>query len=212
MPPYGLKRRLSHANKAHYFRNRISHPANGLVAGGGRVPRTGHRSFTGQLRGDEVHRNSPYAITVVISLLSLCTIFAATVFSAGAVLRDRTYRMDALVFSTTIHKTTYLFVKFAGLLTVVFLLLCLAATGVLAGSFTLDATQRGPFNILHYLHPLLVFGLPNVILTCALLFSMSMITWNAKAVYAGGVLLYILYLTASIAGGSLSWRAPQVPA
>ncbi len=156
----------------------------------------------GNFGGDGVFRNSPYAITVVISLLSLCTIFAATVFSAGPLLRDKAYRMDALIFATPIRKAQYFGIKFAGLFVAVFTLLCLATIGIWAGSMTLGNAYRGAFQLQHYLYPLLVFGLPNVLFTCVILFSIAMRSWNAKAVYAGGVLLYILYLAASIMGGS----------
>ncbi|WP_423735139.1 M1 family aminopeptidase [Chitinophaga caseinilytica] len=156
----------------------------------------------GNFGGDEVHRNAPYAISVVVALLSLCSVFAATVFSAGALLRDKTFRMDALVFSTAIGKARYFGVKFGGLFIAVFTLLCLAAIGIWLGSLTLEPSMRGPFVLHHYLQPLLVFGLPNVLFTCGILFALAMRTWDPKMVYAGGVLLYILYLTASIAAGS----------
>ncbi|QHV96895.1 hypothetical protein GJR95_18620 [Spirosoma endbachense] len=159
-------------------------------------------AIQGSYGGEEVHKNSPYAITVIVGLLSLCSIFASTIFCANVVLRDTTYKMDAIVFTTAVGRLPYFGVRFLGLLLAVFLLLCLSLLGMAAGSVLLDSGQSGPFRFDYFWQPLLVFGLPNVLFSSSLIFCTAMLSQNVRAIYVAGVLLYILYWSASILGNS----------
>lgn len=150
----------------------------------------------------EVHKNSPYVISVITGLLSLFTVFVATLFCANVVLRDTTYRMDSLLFSTGISRTQYFVVRFTGLLLAVMVVLSAAVLGIWAGGFLTAGPRPGPFNLIYILQPLFVFGLPNVFFACSVIFTTAILTRNMRAVYVAGVLLYILYLTASILGDS----------
>ncbi|WP_254412253.1 ABC transporter permease/M1 family aminopeptidase [Dyadobacter diqingensis] len=156
----------------------------------------------GSFGGDEVHKNAPYVITFIVGLLSLSSIFVSTLFCANVVLRDATSRMEAIVFATSVKRGTYFLVRFLGLLISVFIVLFLSELGVFVGSAFLDAGQTGTFSFGFYLQPLLVFGLPNILFSAGIIFCTAMLTRNLRAVYAAGVLLYILYLTASILGNS----------
>ncbi|QIP14954.1 hypothetical protein G8759_21185 [Spirosoma aureum] len=159
-------------------------------------------AIQGSYGGEEVHKNSPYAITVIVGLLSLCSIFASTIFCANVVLRDTTYKMDAIVFTTAVGRLPYFGVRFFGLFMAVFLLLCLSLLGIAAGSLLLDDGQTGPFRFAYFWQPLLVFGLPNILFSSSLIFCTAMLSQNVRAIYVAGVLLYILYWTASILGNS----------
>ncbi len=156
----------------------------------------------GGFGGPEVHRNGPYVIANIVALLSLFSIFSATLFTANVVLRDNIYKMDSVIFTTSISKFPYFFVRFFGLTTAVFSLLMLLLLGLFIGSFFVDADQLGPFNLVYFVHPLLVFGLPNVLFCTSLILCTALLTKNVRAIYATGVLLYILYMVASILGNS----------
>lgn len=150
----------------------------------------------------ELHKNSPYVITNIIALLSLFSIFSATLFSANVVLRDNMYKMEAVVFTTSITKLPYFSVRLLGLITAVFSLLILVALGIYAGSFFIDEDRLGSFHMTYYLQPLVVFALPNVLFSAGLLFCTAILTKSVRAIYVVGVLIYILYLLASIFGNS----------
>lgn len=150
----------------------------------------------------EVHKNSPYVITNITALLSLFSIFSGTIFSANVVLRDAMYRMESVVFTTSINKLTYFGVRFFGLFLAVFSLSFLVTIGIFTGSFFIDAGRLGSFNITYFLQPLLVFALPNVLFATATLFCTAVLTKNVRAIYVVGVLIYILYMLASIFGNS----------
>lgn len=150
----------------------------------------------------EVHKNSPYVITNIIALLSLFSIFSATLFSANVVLRDSMFKMEAVVFTTSIKKLPYFGVRLLGLIITVFSLLLLVALGIFAGSFFIDEDRLGVFQMSYYLQPLLVFALPNVLFSAGILFCTAILTKSVRAIYVVGVLIYILYLLASIFGNS----------
>jgi ABC-2 type transport system permease protein len=152
--------------------------------------------------GSEVYKNGPYTIATITGLLSLCSIFAAVLLCASVVLRDTAYKMDAIIFTSSIKRFPYFFSRFTGLLTAVFVILCFAVAGMFAGSFLVPAEQRGPFNLIYFLQPLLIFGLPNLLFCSALIFCVGLFSGNTRAVYAAGVLLYVLYWVGAIAGDS----------
>ncbi len=151
---------------------------------------------------DEVHKNSPYVITNIIALLSLFSIFSSTLFSANVVLRDAMYKMESVIFTTVITRPVYFMVRLLGLLIAVFTLLLLVAIGIFIGTFFVGSDQLGAFNIVYFLHALLVFALPNVFFSAGALYCTSLLTKNVRAIYVVGVLIYILYMLASIFGNS----------
>jgi hypothetical protein len=156
----------------------------------------------GSFGGPEIYKNGPCVINFIICLLSIFMIFVSALFCANVVLRDKSYQTDALIFCTGISKRHYFGIKLCGLLLSVSLIMCVAAVGILVGSVWLPAGQKGSFQLLYYLQPLLLFGLPNAIFCGSLIFSAAMWTQNVRAVYVTGVLLFILYFTASIFGNS----------
>lgn len=156
----------------------------------------------GRFGSDDVHKNGPYVYTVLVGMLSLLSIFTATLFCAGVVLRDTANRMDAIVFSTAVRRLPFFTVRFAGLLLAALLMLVLAVTGMALATLLQNPEVLGPHRAAYIIQPLLVFGLPNVLFATSVIFCTALLTRNLKAVYAAGLLLYILYLTASILGNS----------
>lgn len=156
----------------------------------------------GRYGGPAVHQNAPYVGALLVGLLSLSAIFATTLFCANVVLRDTTYRLEAVVLATAVKKHTYFLSRFLGLVLVLMGLLGLAVLGLLTGCWLLSASQLGPFRAAYYWQPLVVLGIPNILFPASLLFATAVLTRNVRALYAAGVLLYILYWTASILGNS----------
>lgn len=156
----------------------------------------------GRFGGDDVHPNSPYVITYLVGFLSLFSAFVGTLFCANVVLRDTTYRMDAILYATPVGRFAYFASRFVGLLCAVFLVLCSAVVGIAVGSILLKPGQTGPFDLWYVCQPLLVFGLPNVLFTSCSLFCVALFARNLRALYATGMLLYVLYLLGSILGNS----------
>ncbi|QHS63704.1 ABC transporter permease/M1 family aminopeptidase [Chitinophaga agri] len=156
----------------------------------------------GNFGGNTVHTNSPYVVTYITGLLSLFTIFVSTICCASVVLRDTTYRMDQLLFTTAVKKLPYFLVRFSALLIVVFMTLILATAGIAISAWGINSGQTGIFRLSFFLQPLLVMGLPNVLFVCTVIFCTALLTRSIRAIYTAGVLLYILYSIAAILGNS----------
>lgn len=152
--------------------------------------------------GSDIYKNGPYVVAVMTSLLSLNTIFPAIIFAGNVLIRDSSYKMESLLFTTAITRSYYFIVRFAGFFAAIFMLLLLMVAGVMTGTLLFAAHQSGPFHLYYYLQPLIVFGLPNVLFVSGLLFGVSLLTRNVKAIYVGGVLIYVLYLAGSVLGQS----------
>ncbi|RYG18156.1 MAG: hypothetical protein EOO07_09590 [Chitinophagaceae bacterium] len=123
-------------------------------------------------------------------------------FCANVVLRDYHYKMESVIFTTAVDRFSYFWTRFLGLLIAVFIHLCFVAIGLYVGAGFVGAAKLGEFKLVYYLHPLFVFGLPNVILAVSCIFCTAILSKNARAIYAAGVLLYIVYMVASILGDS----------
>ncbi len=156
----------------------------------------------GNFGGSELHQNSPYVISYITCFLSLFAIFVSTLFCANVVLRDTTYEMDGIVFTTSIERLPYFLVRLLGLLTAVFLILCAGMLGIYLGTQSANPDQLGSFKLVYFLQPLFVFGLPNIVFCCSVIFSVALLTRNMRAVYMTGVALFILYFLGSILGNS----------
>jgi ABC-2 type transport system permease protein len=118
----------------------------------------GFSAAQGGFGGAEVHKNSPYVITDILALFSLLSIFAGTLFSANVVLRDTIYKMDAVIFTTSVKRVVYFAVRYLGLLAAVFSLMVFTVLGIGVGCFFVDNANLGAFNISYFLQPLLVSG------------------------------------------------------
>ncbi|SDD53091.1 ABC-2 family transporter protein [Dyadobacter soli] len=165
----------------------------------------------GNYGGEEIHRNAPHVINFIICLLTLFTIFVSTLACAAVVLRDSQHGMEPLIFTTSIRRRPYFIIRLVGLVFAVFLVMCFASVGGAMVTFIAPPERLGPFHFLHYLAPLLAFGLPGVVFCCSIVFATAMLTRNARLVYTAGVLMFIIYFTASVLGNS-PVMAGSVPA
>ncbi|MGH1365943.1 MAG: M1 family aminopeptidase [Calditrichia bacterium] len=156
----------------------------------------------GNFGGLDVHINSPFVVTYFLTLLSLKSIFPVTIFCASGVLRDKSYLMEEIVYTTSISKFGYLFSRFIGLFLASWAILVCAAVGMLIGSAMADQSQIGPIQLWNYLYPLIIFCIPNVLFACGICFTIALLTRSVAATYVGGVLVYALYFVGSILGNS----------
>jgi ABC-2 type transport system permease protein len=124
----------------------------------------------GNFGDDDVYKNSAYVSTYIISLLSLFSIFSAMLFCANVVLRDYLYKMDSVIFTTSVDRFSYFTVRFLGVFIAVFVHLSFAALGLYIGTIFVESSRLGEFKLAYYLQPLFVFGLPNVLLSVSCIF------------------------------------------
>ncbi|HJQ39675.1 MAG TPA: M1 family aminopeptidase [Thermoanaerobaculia bacterium] len=146
---------------------------------------------------NNVNIDSPYSITQSIGVLSLMSLFVLAAFCSNAVVRDREYRMEEIVFSTPVAKLPFLLGRFGGAFFAAFTAFSAAALGMIAARFLPWHDRVGPFDLFAYVRALLVVALPNILFAAVVLFAIATLTRSVLASYAGSVFLYVLYFIAA---------------
>ncbi|GHN02483.1 hypothetical protein WSM22_39720 [Cytophagales bacterium WSM2-2] len=149
-----------------------------------------------------IHANAPfiiYRMTLVASfVLSIITSAVVSV----SIIRDFDHRMDSILFSMPIEKQNYLLGRFLGSFVLLIIINSALFVGFITG-FALgkivpwDVAWKGeellPFALSSYLHPFLLFTLPNLFFTSALFFMSGALGRSSLVIYLQGVLLLVLY-------------------
>ena len=156
-----------------------------------------------------VHENSPYAIAIATSLLTLFYLFVVTAFVSNAIVRDDTSGFAPIVRATSVTKAQIVLGRFFGGLIVAWLGYLAVPLGMAVGSsmWWVDPETVGPQQLSFYLWHFVIFAMPNILLTSALLFALATILRSMMASYIGAVVLVMGYLiTISIAGQKIEYR------
>jgi ABC-2 type transport system permease protein len=166
-------------------------------------------SYIGGARRSGFFFNAPFviaAMTVMGSAFGLLVV-ASAAGDAGA--RDIQTRMHPLVYASPVRKGTYLRGRFLAAFCLsavmlcavpIALLICLVAPGV-------PRDLLGPFQLRTYLAAYVVFMLPTVFATTALLFAMATLSRRAITAYLGAVVLFFLtmFMWQFVAGTLGQW-------
>jgi aminopeptidase N len=143
-----------------------------------------------------VNINSPFAIAMSISILSIFATFVSAAFVANAVVRDDESGFAPLVRSTRISKRDYLVGRFTGAFVVAALVLAAVPLAILVGTWMpwLDHEKLGPFVASHYLYAYFVLGVPSILVTSATFFALATVTRSMMWTYVGVVTFVVLYV------------------
>lgn len=148
---------------------------------------------------DNVHINSPYSVAQSIALLSLPSLFILAAFCSNAVVRDREYGMQEIVFATPVGKMPFLTGRFGGAFAAAALAFAAAVAGMFAALFlpSQDPATIGALGPGAYLWAFIVLGLPNILVAAVTLFAVATLTRSVMASYAASVFIYVLYFAAA---------------
>ena len=154
----------------------------------------------GATAGATLKVNGPERVAEAMSLF--CGLFGILVTAglfSDAALRDRTVRMDALLFTTRLRPTEYLGGRFLAALAINAILVFAIPAGYFIGSVMpyLERDQFGPNRLAAYLQPMFLFVLPNLVLVAAILFSIAALTRRVIPVYLGAIGIFIGYIVAA---------------
>lgn len=151
-----------------------------------------------------VHENSPYAVTITMSLMGLFYLFVITSFVANAVVRDDTTGFGPMIRATPVGRSSFLAGRFLGGLAIAILGFVAVPLGIALGSAMpwVDPETIGSGGFATYAWPFLVIAVPNLILSSALLFSLATITRSMLASYIGVLVLVLGYSVATAILGS----------
>jgi len=153
----------------------------------------------GYSRGTTIY-NSSQSISEITAIMTLGSVFIIMFFAISGVLRDKQYNSDQIIFSTSMKKHHFFLSRFIG----VFFTSVIAFSFFLVGfAFTslqpgLDPEFVNPFKLTPYFWSLLIIVMPNIFISSAVIFSVSIMTKNNVATYVSAILIYVLYFISSI--------------
>ncbi|MBX2840609.1 MAG: hypothetical protein KTR26_02465 [Flammeovirgaceae bacterium] len=147
----------------------------------------------------QVNFDSSYQLFYKIGLLSLGCQFAIMFFTISGILRDRQLRMEEIIYTTPISKTSFFFSRFSGIVLFSLIAFSMSLVGFALGiqSQGLDPERLSGFQIGNYGWVWLVMVLPNVLVCSTLVFSVSSITKNNIATFASAIFIYAAYFLAA---------------
>ena len=156
-----------------------------------------------------VHENSPYAISIATTILTLFYLFIVTAFVANAIVRDEISGFAPIVRATQVTRFQIILGRFLGGVIIAWIGYLAVPLGMAIGSMMpwVDPETVGPQKLAFYAWPFLLFALPNILLTSAILFALATVLRSMMAAYIGAVVLVMGYLvTTSIVGQKIEYR------
>lgn len=143
--------------------------------------------------GPNVHRNAPLAIVTANGGFITFYMFVVAAFVSNVIIRDDETGFGPILRATRISKFSYLYGRFLGAFAALAVAYLSVTLGMVIGSTMpwLDKETLGPFVFDHYWKAYLIWGLPNVFIISALLFSLATITRSMAWTYVGVVGLFI---------------------
>lgn len=151
--------------------------------------------------GGRVMENAPVVIANLMLALSWIGLLISSAVMGVPVLRDFEHSSASILFTTPLKKWEYLLGRYLGS----FLILILIASGILLGTMIghavpwpwLDnADKMMPFTAYHYIHPFIVFIIPNLFIFGSIFFSGGTLGKKMTVVYAQAIILFMGYLVA----------------
>ena len=156
-----------------------------------------------------VHENAPYAIAIATSIFTIFYLFVITAFVANAIVRDETSGFAPIIRATRVSRYQIVLGRFLGGVTIAWLGYLAIPLGLAAGSAMpwVDPETVGPQRFSYYGWNFLLFAIPNIFLTSAILFALATMLRSMMASYIGAVLLVMGYLvTTSVVGQKIEYR------
>lgn len=147
-----------------------------------------------------VYRNSPYTLTLHVTIFCIFSLLMAVAFFNNAALRDHNNEFNEILFTTPLSKSGYFFGRFLGALFVSTLPLVGVFIGMLLGTYLnsifewIDPSRFGPFYFETFLNNYLLFILPNMFLAGTVIFAMAN-KWKSTVIsFVGGLVIIVAYI------------------
>lgn len=142
-----------------------------------------------------VDRNAPYVVYQLYGAMSFFALLMVTAFVNNTAIRDHANGTDEIVFSTPITKREYLLGKFLGSTFVAALPLLGVSLGIVLGSWWpgVDPLRIGPNTVWPHLEAFVVIGLPNILFSAAIIFTVAVLMRSTLASFITAIALMIGY-------------------
>lgn len=145
--------------------------------------------------GSNVNFNSPQAITQTLIIMSIIGMFLVANFVGGTATRDYSFKMNGIIHSLPISKSSYLWGRLLGATVFCLLVFMAVPFGTLIGTLMpwVDADRLGATSLYPYMWTYLIFIIPNFIFCGALFYSFAMLSRSMMGMYLGVVGFFVLY-------------------
>jgi len=156
-----------------------------------------------------VHENAPFAIAFASVVLSVFYMFVITAFVANAIIRDDATGFAPIVRSTPVKNRDLVLGRFIGGVIIAWLGFLAVPLGLWIGSLMpwVDPETIGPQVFSFYAWPFLIFAIPNILLTCAVLFALATMLRSMMAAYIGAIVIFMGYnITGGVIGRRIEYR------
>lgn len=137
------------------------------------------------------------SILIIAGMAAFPSMFALIVisgFAGDAAVRDISSRMEQILYTTSIRKTTYIAARFLALFfIVVFLMVIAIVLGIILSYFITggDDSLYGPVFHQAYFITILFFILPNLFIGTGLVYSIVLFTKSTMAGYIGALIIFL---------------------
>jgi ABC-2 type transport system permease protein len=149
---------------------------------------------------EKVFVNSPVAIANMLSVISIFGIMLSSAIMGVPIYRDIEHKTENYFFSYPISEKGYLLGRFCGSMSVLFLVSLGLHVGLIIGFIIgpfagYEEPERfTSFNLWWYIQPTLMLYWTNFFFAGCIFFALVSLTKRVMLAYAGGAILFILYL------------------
>ncbi|KQC32961.1 membrane protein [Nonlabens sp. YIK11] len=146
-----------------------------------------------------IELNSAVGIYSMLGFFALLTYLLIPSVMGGTIQRDFDNNMHNVLYSYPLTKFTYLVAKFSAGMTITLLVIFASVLGTTLGFYLPGANEAlvGPFEIMNYLQPFLLYIIPNVFFYGIIVFSITAFLRNINIGFMFVLVMIILQLTAS---------------
>lgn len=151
-------------------------------------------AYTGDARDEGYFFNGPFVIVSMVVLAGVMSLVITAALAGDAGARDAQTRMHPLVYTTPIHKATFLGGRFLAAFALNAFMLGAAQIALLVSGFMpgIPAANTGPFQPLAYIGAYVLISLPTAFVSTAILFSLAVLSRRSVASYLGAVMLFFI--------------------
>ena len=141
--------------------------------------------------------NAPLVIAMMQNIFGIIGVLIIAAIFGNAGYRDFEYNTHPLFFTKPITPFDYYLGRFAGAYILTILIQLGFTLGMIFGFLMpyFDQDAIGSFSLWAYVHPFMIFILPNIFMVGALLFSLAILTRRMLPTYMASVILLFGYLT-----------------
>ena len=138
--------------------------------------------------------NSYYGINFILLYLNKPLVVLVPIIVGASIYKDFKYRIHSILYSFPIHKTTYLTSRISASLCIVFMvvvgmIICMVSVEFLPG---LDPSKMGEFVPQAYLHTLLIYILPNLLLISSIVIAAVLFTRNIYVSFVASLIPFLI--------------------